>query len=58
MIYEFRAWGPQHIADVKGMYERSKIWTDELVANVTGPEIKVYSIIFHKISNIQQPTLS
>merc|ERR1711935_265201 len=35
----YRAWGPQQIADVELMYKNSKQWTDELVANVTGPEM-------------------
>ena len=32
------AWGPETIKNAKAMYDQSKTWTDELVANVTGPQ--------------------
>ena len=34
----FSAWGPETIKNAKAMYDQSKTWTDELVANVTGPQ--------------------
>ena len=34
----FSAWGPETIKNAKLMYDQSKTWTDELVANITGPQ--------------------
>ena len=39
MVHQFlSAWGPETIKNAKAMYDQSKTWTDELVANVTGPQ--------------------